>query len=164
MHGLNLGLPGNGETTLEGMKAVDGHRAHLAHIQFHSYGGTPDQTGDFDSQVGPLADYVNAHPGLSVDVGQVLFGETTSMTADGPVGQYLANLTGRKWYSHDVEQETGCGVVPITYDDRNYVHALQWAIGLEWFLRVDDPWRIALLDRPPERRLVPVVSGDHRAL
>ena len=44
----------------------------------------------------------------------------------------------------DVEQEDGCGVVPITYDDRNYVHALQWAIGLEWFLRVDDPWRIAL--------------------
>ena len=24
--------------------------------------------------------------------------------------------------------------MPITYDDRNAVHALQWAIGLEWFL------------------------------
>jgi formylmethanofuran dehydrogenase subunit A len=144
MHGLNLGVPGNWETTLEGMKAVDGHRAHLAHIQFHSYGGSPDQAGDFDPQVGPLAEYVNAHPGLSVDVGQVLFGETTSMTADGPVGEYLANLTGRKWLSVDVEQEDGCGVVPITYDDHNYVHALQWAIGLEWFLRVDDPWRVAL--------------------
>ena len=34
--------------------------------------------------------------------------------------------------------------MPITYDDKNFVHALQWAIGLEWFLRVDDPWRIAL--------------------
>ena len=53
-------------------------------------------------------------------------------------------------YSHDVEQEDGCGVVPITYDDRNFVHALQWAIGLEWFLRVDDPWRVAL-DRPSQR-------------
>jgi formylmethanofuran dehydrogenase subunit A len=144
MHGMNLGLPGNWETTLEGMKAVEGHRAHLAHIQFHSYGGSAGQTGDFDSQVGPLADYVNTHSNISVDVGQVLFGETTSMTADGGVAQYLANVTGRKWLSHDVEQEDGCGIVPITYDDRNYVHALQWAIGLEWFLRVEDPWRVAL--------------------
>ena len=92
----------------------------------------------------PLADYVNAHPNLTVDVGQVIFGETTSMTADGAVGQFLHEVTGRKWVSHDVELETGCGVVPITYDDRNAVHALQWAIGLEWFLRVDDPWRVAL--------------------
>lgn len=144
LHGMNLGLPGNWETTLEGMKAVEGQRLHLAHIQFHSYGGTPDQTGDFDSKVEPLAEYVNTHGNMSVDVGQVIFGETTSMTADGALGQFLANLTGRKWLSVDVEQEDGCGVVPITYDNKNYVHALQWAIGLEWFLRVDDPWRIAL--------------------
>jgi formylmethanofuran dehydrogenase subunit A len=144
MHGLHLGLPGNWEATLEGMKVVEGHRLHLAHIQFHSYGGSPTQSGDFDSQVGPLADYVNTHGNVTVDVGQVIFGETTSMTADGAVGHYLASLTGRKWLNVDVEQEDGCGVVPITYSDRNYVHALQWAIGLEWFLRVDDPWRIAL--------------------
>lgn len=143
-HGMNLGVPGNWSQTLEGMKAVEGARLHLAHIQFHSYGGSPDQTGDFDSQVAPLADYVDSHPNLTVDVGQVMFGETTSMTADGPVGHYLANLHGRKWFNLDVEQEDGCGVVPITYDDRNYVHALQWAIGLEWFLRVNDPWRVAL--------------------
>jgi formylmethanofuran dehydrogenase subunit A len=144
LHGLNLGLPGNWTDTLEGMKAVEGHRVHLAHIQFHSYGGQPDQAGDFDSKVEPLAEYVNTHKNVSVDVGQVIFGETTSMTADGAVGQFLANLTGRKWLSVDIEQEDGCGVVPITYDDKNYVHALQWTIGLEWFLRVDDPWRIAL--------------------
>ena len=66
------------------------------------------------------------------------------MTADGAVGQFLHAVTGRKWVSHDVELETGCGVVPITYDDKNVVHALQWAIGLEWYLRVDDPWRVAM--------------------
>ena len=90
LHGLNLGLPGNGATTLETLKALDGHRAHLAHIQFHSYGGdAPTRRASFDSQVAALAEYVNAHRELTVDVGQVLFGETTSMTADGPVGQYL---------------------------------------------------------------------------
>jgi formylmethanofuran dehydrogenase subunit A len=126
------------------MKAIDGRRVHLAHIQFHSYGGTPDNPADFGSEVGPLAEYVNAHDKLTVDVGQVMFGETTSMTADGPTGHYLANLLGRKWYNHDVEQEDGCGVSPIVYEDRNFIHALQWAIGLEWFLRVDDPWKVAM--------------------
>ena len=144
LHGLNLGLPGNASTTLETLRALDGHRAHLAHIQFHSYGGHPGDLGRFDSQAGPLAEYVNDHPNLTVDVGQVLFGETTSMTADAAVGQYLHKVLGRKWVSHDLELETGCGVVPITYDDRNAVHALQWAIGLEWYLRVDDPWQVAM--------------------
>jgi formylmethanofuran dehydrogenase subunit A len=143
-HGLNLGIAGNWEQTLEGMKALQGRRVHMAHVQFHSYGGSPDAPEDFAAMVGPLADFVNDHAGITVDVGQVLFGETTSMTADGPTGHYLAELTGRKWYNHDVEQEDGCGVSPIEYRDRNFVHAIQWAAGLEWFLRVDDPWRVAL--------------------
>ncbi|MHC5544199.1 formylmethanofuran dehydrogenase subunit A, partial [Singulisphaera rosea] len=144
LHTQNLGIPGNWSTTLETLRALDGHRAHLAHIQFHSYGGSPDKSGGFDSQVPALSEYINSHEGLTVDVGQVVFGDTTSMTADGAVGQYLHSVTGRKWISQDIEQETGCGVVPITYDDKNYVHALQWAIGLEWYLRVDDPWRVAM--------------------
>ncbi len=144
LHGLNLGLPGNGATTLQTLEALDGHRAHLAHIQFHSYGGTIGDPSSITSDVDRLADYVNAHANLTVDVGQVLFGETTSMTADGPVGQFLHSVTGRKWVSQDVELETGCGIVPITYDDKKFVNALQWAIGLEWYLCVDDPWRIAL--------------------
>ncbi|AMV36853.1 formylmethanofuran dehydrogenase subunit A [Planctomyces sp. SH-PL62] len=143
-HGLNLGLPGNWAHALEGMQALDGLRFHLAHVQFHSYGGSPDHPEDIDAKVEPLADYVNTHEGVTVDVGQVMFGETTSMTADGPTGHYLANLLGRKWYNHDVEQEDGCGVSPIEYQDKNFIHALQWAIGLEWFLRVEDPWRVAM--------------------
>jgi formylmethanofuran dehydrogenase subunit A len=144
VHGPNLGLPGNASSTLELMRALDGHRAHLAHIQFHSYGGDPGDLKRFDSRVPMLADYVNSRDNLTLDVGQVVFGETTSMTADGPVGQYLNSVTGRKWLSLDVENETGCGVVPITYEDRNFIHGLQWSIGLEWFLRVDDPWKVAL--------------------
>ncbi len=144
LHGLNLGLAGNAATTLETLRALDGHRAHLAHIQFHSYAGQPGDPASMASGVVALAEYINAHPRISLDVGQVLFGDTTSMTADGAVGQYLHDLTGRKWLSHDTELETGCGVVPIRYEDRNAVHALQWAIGLEWFLSVNDPWQVAL--------------------
>lgn len=144
IHCNNLGLPGNWTTTRDTMAALDGHRAHLTHIQFHSYGGDPNDTTRISSQVHPLAEYVNTHPNLTVDVGQVLFGETTSLTGDGPLGYFLHKVTGRKWFSGDSEMEAGCGIVPITYKDRSYVHAMQWAIGLQWFLSVDDPWRVVL--------------------
>jgi formylmethanofuran dehydrogenase subunit A len=144
IHCNNLGLPGNWLTTLNTMQALDGRRAHLTHIQFHSYGGDANDQGKFCSRVPQLAEYVNAHANLSVDVGQVLFGETTSMTGDGPLGYYLHKVTGRKWTNADTEMEAGCGIVPIRYKEKSLVHALQWAIGLEWYLLVGDPWRVAM--------------------
>jgi formylmethanofuran dehydrogenase subunit A len=144
VHCNNLGMPGNWSTTLETMRALDGHRGHLTHIQFHSYAGDPDDQSTFGSQVGELAEYINAHPNLTVDVGQVMFGRTCSMTGDGPLGHYLHRVTGGKWFSGDIEQEAGCGIVPIQYKQKSLVHSLQWAIGLEWYLLVQDPWRIAM--------------------
>jgi formylmethanofuran dehydrogenase subunit A len=142
IHCNDLGNAGNWETTMETMKALEGRRGHLAHVQFHSYGGRPG--GLFASRVPELAEYVNIHSNVTVDVGQILFGDTTSMTGDGPLGYMLHQITKRKWANVDVENEEGCGIVPIEYKDKNYVHTTQWAIGLEWFLMVRDPWRIAL--------------------
>jgi formylmethanofuran dehydrogenase subunit A len=147
IHANHLGVPGNWTTTLDTMKALEGRRAHLAHVQFHSYGGEPGKS--LSSRVADLADYVNAHPNITVDVGQVVFGDTTSLTGDAPLGYYLQGLTGRKWFNGDVEMEEGCGIVPIRYKRGSPVHATQWAIGLEWFLLVDDPWRIALTTDHP---------------
>jgi len=73
IHCNQLGMPGNWATTLDTMKATDGHRAHFTHIQFHSYGGGPDDQGTFCSRVPQLAEWVNSHPRHTVDVGQVLF-------------------------------------------------------------------------------------------
>ena len=144
IHTNHLGLPGNWRTTLETMRSLDGLRAHFAHIQFHSYAGGDADEDSFGSQVAPLADYINQHPELSVDVGQIVFGDTTSMTGDGPVGYYLGRLYGRPWVSSDTELETGCGIVPIEYRKKSIIHAWQWAIGLEWFLSVRDPWQIVM--------------------
>lgn len=144
IHCNNLGLPGNWRTTLATMAALEGRRAHLTHIQFHSYGGEPDDQSKFSSKTTDLADFINAHPEITVDVGQVLFGETTSMTGDGPLGYYLHKVTGRKWTNADTEMEAGCGIVPVTYKEKSLVHALQWAIGLEWYLLVKDPWQVAM--------------------
>lgn len=144
IHCNNLGMPGNWTTTLETMKALESHRGHITHAQFHSYGGGDADENTFNSKVAPLAEYVNSHPNLTIDVGQVLFGETTSMTGDGPLGYYLSKVYGGKWFSGDTEMESGCGITPIKYKNKSLVHALQWAIGLEWYLLVEDPWRVVM--------------------
>jgi formylmethanofuran dehydrogenase subunit A len=144
IHCNQLGMPGNWQVTLDTMQALEGHRGHLTHIQFHSYGGGDADENTFNSKVVPLAEYVNAHPNLTVDVGQVLFGQTTSMTGDGPLGYYLSNVYKSKWFSGDTELEAGCGIAPIEYRQKSLVHGLQWAIGLEWYLLVQDPWRVVM--------------------
>jgi formylmethanofuran dehydrogenase subunit A len=50
-------------------------------------------------------------------------------------------------------------VLPFKYRDQNYVNALQWAIGLELFLSVEDPWRIFLTTDHPNG--APFTSYPH---
>ena len=142
VHCNNLGVPGNWRTTLETLETLQGRRAHLAHLQFHAYGGTPGKRPR--SRAPDLAQHLAAHPEHSADVGQVMFGPAMTMTADAPLSARLRDVTGNKWVNADLEAETGCGVVPFAYRERNYVHALQWGIGLELFLLSRDPWRIVL--------------------
>lgn len=139
IHCNNLGIPGNAAVTLATMQALAGRRAHLTHLQFHAYGGP-----GWSSGARPLIEYVNSHTELSVDVGQVMFGPATTVTADGPVEYLLHKSSGRKWVNIDIELETGCGIVPLLYKDKAAVTALQWAIGLELFLLSADPWRVVL--------------------
>jgi formylmethanofuran dehydrogenase subunit A len=142
VHCNNLGVSGNWRTTRDTLRTLEGRRAHLAHLQFHAYGGKPG--GRPRSRAPELAEHINAHPELSADVGQVMFGPAMTMTADAPVSAVLREVTHGKWVNADTEAETGCGIVPFTYRERNYVHALQWGIGLELFLLSRDPWRIVL--------------------
>jgi len=144
IHCNNLGVPGNWRTTLETMKALEGRRGHITHIQFHSYAGGEGDETTFGSRVAELAQYVAEHENITIDVGQVLFGDTTSMTGDGPLGYFLHNIYHGKWFSGDTEMESGCGITPIRYRNKSLVHSLQWAIGLEWYLMVDDPWRVVM--------------------
>ena len=34
--------------------------------------------------------------------------------------------------------------MPIEYKNTSLIHAWQWAIGLEWYLMVQDPWRVVM--------------------
>ncbi len=147
LHCNNLGAPGNVATTLETMKVLEGNRAHMAHLQFHAYGG--DDWHNIRSEAATIADYFNAHPNLTCDAGAVLFGNTVTITADGPWQHLLYQLTGHKWGNLDVENETGCGIVPYTYKGSNLVNAVQWAVGLELLLLIKDPWRVFLTTDHP---------------
>ena len=130
-------------TTLETMKALEGHRGHITHIQFHSYGGGEGDENRRRKAVA-LAEYVNAHPNITVDVGQVMFGETTSMTADGPLGLPVAHLGGTSGSAPTPKWNPAAASRPFKYQNKVSTHALQWAIGLEWYLLVEDPWRMVM--------------------
>lgn len=147
LHCNDLGAPGNVATTLETMKHLEGRRAHIAHMQYHAYGG--DDWDTMCSASDQLAEYFNAHDNMTTDAGAVLFGDTVTITADGPWQHLLYKLTGRKWGNLDVENETGCGIVPYTYKPNNLVNSVQWAVGLELLLMIDDPWRVFLTTDHP---------------
>jgi formylmethanofuran dehydrogenase subunit A len=142
IHCNDLGVAGNVKTTIESMRAVGGRRAHFTHLQFHSYAQGAD--GGWRSGAREISDYVNTHPEVSGDVGQVMFGAATTLTADAPVEYLLHKSSGRKWVNVDVELETGCGIVPYTYKEKAAIAALQWVVGLELFLLSADPWRLVL--------------------
>jgi formylmethanofuran dehydrogenase subunit A len=142
IHCNNLGVAGNAATTLASMETLAGRRAHFTHLQFHCYGGEPGKS--WSSAAAKVMEYVNAHPEVSADVGQVMFGPAMTITADAPVEYLLHKSSGRRWTNVDIELESGCGIVPLAYKDKAAVSALQWAVGLELFLLSHDPWRVVL--------------------
>jgi formylmethanofuran dehydrogenase subunit A len=146
VHGLRLGQSGNAKTMVQTIEALEGRRAHFCHTQFLSYAG---QAGRMSSGAELVAQAVNSHPNVTVDVGQVVFGPAVTMTSDGPLEYRLHQLTGHKWLNDEIEGEAGGGVVPMAYKPRNVVNAIQWLTGLELFLLIDDPWRVFLTTDHP---------------
>lgn len=148
VHASNLGVPGNYRTTLETIKAAEGRRLHLTHIQFHSYGTEGDRK--FSSAAAEIVDAIKSRPNITLDVGQIMFGQTVTISGDTMMQYANAHLAHpNKWTVVDIECEAGCGVVPFRYRDKNFVNSLQWAIGLEIFLLMDDPWRVFLTTDHP---------------
>ena len=154
LHFNNLGKPGNYTTaieTLDLLKDINPSRmrqvVHVAHMQFSAYGGTSWR--DFESKAPVIADYFNAHNHATMDMGQLLFGSATTMTADAPLEYGNARLTHNKWSNHDIELEESSGVVPMTYFRKMLVNAVQWAIGLELALLVNDPWKVLMTTDHP---------------
>ena len=118
LHTNNLGLPGNYTTTLETMKALESVPLQTANplptlltCSLASFGG--DGWGNMKSAAEEISSYINAHSHMTFDMGQVIFTDTTTMTADGPFEYTLYQLSGHKWVNSDVETETSGGIIPV---------------------------------------------------
>ncbi len=148
VHCSNLGVAGNIASTVATIRAADGYPIHLTHAQFHSYGKAGPQ--GFSSAAAELANALTEHPNVTIDVGQIMFGQTVTVSGD-TMHQYenIRFARPRKSVLVDIECQAGCGVLPFRYRNQQYVHSLQWAIGLELFLMVDDPARVFLTTDHP---------------
>ncbi|MEG6509362.1 formylmethanofuran dehydrogenase subunit A [Methyloligella sp. 2.7D] len=157
VHCNNLGIAGNIDTAIATIEASDGVPIHFAHIQFYSYGKEGEK--GFSSAAPRLVEALKAHPNVTVDVGQPLFGQTVTISGD-----VLRQFDGRKaaspgkWALYQGEGN-GTGVVPYKYKAKSFINAVQWAIGLEIFLLADSYWQVlfstdhpngALFTRYPE--------------
>jgi formylmethanofuran dehydrogenase subunit A len=158
IHASNLGAAGNIASTLATMEALEGLPGHLTHVQFHSYGA--DGPRSFSSAAQALVEALDRHPNCTIDVGQVLFGQTVTASGDTMRQHANVDLTNpRKSIIADIECDSGCGVLPFRYREQSYVNALQWSIGLELFLQVRDPWRVVLTTDHPNG--APFTSYPH---
>jgi formylmethanofuran dehydrogenase subunit A len=155
LHCNNLGVPGNYETTiktidtLKSIKPKKGREenVHIVHCQFNALDG--ENWMNLKSGASKIAKYVNGKSHVSLDLGQVIFTDTTTMTGDGPWQFRLWELTGNKWVNSDVEMEAGAGVVPYSFKKNNPANAIQWAIGLELALLIKDPWKVYMTTDHP---------------
>ena len=147
VHCNNLGLPGSFETALTTIAAAEDLPLHLAHLQFYAYG--IEGPRGFSSAAPRLAEAVNQTRNVTVDVGQVMFGPTVTISSD-VLRQFSARrgATPKKWVIFDGDSNGG-GIVPYHYRAGNFFNAVQWAAGLELFLLIDDPWRVFLTTDHP---------------
>ncbi|UMY16921.1 formylmethanofuran dehydrogenase subunit A [Methylobacterium organophilum] len=152
VHCNNLGLPGADDSFVATLEAAEGRRIHFAHAQFYAYGvADPENplTGGFRSAAERITAAMEAHPNATYDVGQVVFGQTVTISLD-----ILRQFGGRKgakpkkWVLQAGDAEGG-GVVPFLYRPRGPVSSLQWAIGLELMLLSSNPERTILTTDHP---------------
>ena len=151
VHCNNLGLPGADDSFVATLEAAEGRRIHFAHAQFYAYGVVDPEnplTGGFRSAAERLTEAMERYPNATFDVGQVVFGQTVTISLD--IMRQFAGRKGakpKKWAISAGDAEGG-GVVPFLYRPRGPVSSLQWAIGLE----------LMLLSKNPERT---ILTTDH---
>lgn len=139
VHCNNLGAAGSADTAAATIAAAEGVPLHLAHLQFYGYG--TEGKRKFSSSAARLAELVNATPEVTIDVGQVMFGQTVTVSGD-VLRQFSARggAHPKKTVIHESDGNGG-GIVPYRYRP-DFYGTVQWAAGLELFLLITDPWRV----------------------
>ena len=102
-------------------------------------------------------------PNLTCDAGAILFGDAVTITADGPWQHLLHELTGRKWGNLDVENETGCGIVPVRVQRSSHRQCRPVGRGARIVAAHQGSVARVSDHGPSQRRLLLAVSGNHSA-
>jgi len=157
LHCNNTLRPGNASLTLDSIKIANTLEAggaerkqtmHIAHIQYNCYGGKDWDA--LESKAEEVAKSINSTDKVTADLGQITFGETMFLSPDGCLVNRIATLFKATPFSNrDFENEDTCGGVKLTYSRDNPINSLQWAIGLELALLIDDPWKLSLTTNSP---------------
>ena len=143
-------------------RAAEGLRIHLTHIQFHSYGTEGDRK--FSSGAARLAELVNKTPNVSIDVGQVMFGQTCTASGD-TMRQYAISKSAHPeevgGHGHRVRRRLRRGAVPLSRQE------LRQRAAMGDRARDVPAVRRSLAHlphhRPPERRAVLLLSASDPA-
>ncbi len=147
LHTCNLGLPGNVDTAIATIESAEGLPMHLAHLQFYGYG--KEGALGMSSGAVQLAEAMAKHTNITADIGQVMFGPTVTISSDALTQfNYRRRAKPKKFNVRDGDSNGG-GIVPLTYRAKSKINVLQWAIGLELFLLLNDPWRVFLTTDHP---------------
>ncbi|MFB0560289.1 MAG: formylmethanofuran dehydrogenase subunit A [Candidatus Lokiarchaeia archaeon] len=154
IHLNDAGKPGNYETTLKTLKALEKitpnkkqRTIHLAHAQLHSYGGSKT----IESKADQIAEYINTHQNVEADIGQMVPRETISLYADNPL---LTRTSKEKnIFTDQVEMEASFGAA-LTKHEMDKTGSAMWATGLELALSIKDPWQVQLSVDHPNQGLI----------
>ena len=147
IHAGQLGQPGNAVNFCNSIRALESQRAHLCHIQFFSYGLDP--SGGYRSGAEEVVRTLEEFPQLTCDVGQIMFGDAMTVTADTSALSRLQQGLKKPWISNQVEAEGGNNILPLKYAPKDPSNAVQWATGLELLLLSPDPARMFLTTDHP---------------
>jgi formylmethanofuran dehydrogenase subunit A len=140
VHCNNLGIAGNVDTAIATIAAAEELPLHLAHLQFYGYG--KEGPRKFSSAAAKLAEAVNGAPNVTIDVGQVMFGQTVTVSLDVMRQFNGRNGANPKKYVIFDGDANGGGIVPYNYRATDFYNAVQWAVGLELFLLIRDPAQV----------------------
>ncbi len=147
LHARRLGQPGNQVDFLNTIKALEGQRTHLCHIQFYAYG--TDGKGGYTSAAEQVVRAIESSKKLTFDVGQIIPGPAMAITADTSSLDPLRRMTRKPRISRQLEGEGGVNALPLEYLPADPTSAVQWATGMELLLRFPDPTRMFLTTDHP---------------
>ena len=150
IHLPQLGTPGSCDATLQWLNALDGQRAHIAHLQYDCY--LPDENWYLRSAAQQVLTALQSQKQITADLGLTGFGPAYAVTADLALHDRLLDLLGDdagpalrfQW-----EGQSAFALQQLDRDPRNLGYAMQWAVGLELVLLCDNLDQLSLtLDYP----------------